>query len=248
MPLSSHHSFKDYLWAVPPLLHTLLDKATNQKEKLDFSFREIRQISRHNVIHLSDQIIGRFSDILLDASSIRPAVNISSILGLKEHRPSSSQTRTVSTLNPFSKNKNSAKDALAKTGKKKEVSIFERFLNHLNSAASAFSHLDYTAAQTHLKDAGKVQVEMKLLVDSMLRMRTGSLTCRDMRVETKMKTLSNKAEGIPEADYKHEKGIGAKKHEKSRRWTWIFGVLGSVLMGCVIGYDVATSKTRRGLR
>lgn len=200
------------------------------------------------MIHSCDQIIGRFSDILLDASSIRPAINITSILGLKEHRPSSSNRRTVSTANPFSKNKNSAKDALPKKEKKKEDSLFTRFLKHLNLAAASFSHLDYEGAQTHLKYAEMVQIEMKSLVDSMLNMRSGSLTCRDMRIETKIQTLANKAEGIPEKEYKHEKGVAEKKHAKSRKWTWIFGVLGSVLLGCIIGYDVASSKSRRALR
>ena len=213
----------------------------------DYSFRDRRQIQRHGVIHSCDKMIGKFSDILLDASSIRPAINITSILGLKEHLPNGYNTKLNSMNNPFSKNKNDAKDILKKNEKAQEKSLFENFLYHLDLSATSFSHLDYSKAMNHLKDAQKVQNELKDLVDSLIRMRTGSYICKDMRIETKVRQLENIRNGIQEADYAHTKEKNQKIHESRRTWTWIFGVLGSIIIGCIIGYDVASSKSKRVL-
>lgn len=213
----------------------------------DFSFRERRQIQRHGVIHACDKMIGKFSDILLDASSIRPAINITSILGLKDHQPNGYNARLTSTNNPFSKNKNVAKDILKNDEKPKEKSLFENFLFHLDLSAASFSHLDYSRALNHLKDAQKVQNELKDLVDSLIRMRTGSYVCKDMRIETKLRQLENMRNGIQESDFAHIKGQNQKIHESRRNWTWIFGILGSIIIGCIIGYDVASSKSKRVL-
>ena len=236
---------QDYLWSVPPTIRVLLDQKKGVHVAQKYSFREMRQIHRHNIIHTSDRLIGQFSDILLDASTVRPAINISSILGMKEHVPSGDSNRVASVFNPFTSNKNEAKDILKKDGT--NVPLFEKFLKHLDLAASAFSHLQYKESQEHLSGASAVQAELKKLVDSLLSMRTGTFTCKDMRKETKLLSLANAKEGIPEKAYKFEKGPSEKKHQSRRIWTWVFGVFGSILIGCVVGYDVATSKSRRAL-
>jgi hypothetical protein len=238
---------QDYLWSVPPTMRMLLDQKRGDQYSHKYSFRERRQIHRHSIIHASDRIIGQFSDILLDASTLRPAVNISSILGMKEYIPAGDSNRVASVYNPFTAtaNKNEPKDILKKDGT--NAPLFEKFLKHLDLAASAFSHLQYREAQEHLKDASMVQTELKKLVDSLLSMRTGSFTCKDMRKETKLLSLANKREGIPEKEYKFERGPSEKKNQSRRIWTWVFGVFGSILVGCVVGYDVATSKSRRAL-
>ena len=237
----------------------LLD-SNNLKDQNDdskYSFRELRQIPRHNVIHMSDQIIGRFSDILIDASSMRPAVNISSLLGLREHKPNS-YTRPEVKVNPFTfigkkevKQVNVLKTKA--TGKDPEQSLFEVFLSHLDLAATAFSHLEYTVAQGHLREAGKVQEKLKELVGTLLSMRSGSYTCKDMRKESRIEALERRnldsKDGMNTNNnkIKHVKGKHERQHETNRRWTWLFGIIGSVLLGCLIGYDVATSKVKRGL-
>lgn len=228
-------------------MRQFLDSKKENDHLEDFSFRERRQIQRHGVIHSCDKMIGKFSDILLDASSIRPAINISSILGLKEHQPNGINSRFNSMNNPFSKNKNEAKDILKKNEKSEEKSLFEKFLYHLDLSATSFSHLDYTKSMSHINDAKKIQNELKDLVDSLIRMRTGSYVCKDMRIETKVRQLENIRNGIQEADYAHTKEQNQKIHESRRTWTWILGILGSMIIGCIIGYDVASSKKRRVL-
>ena len=238
---------------------TLLDKDINGGDNVgDYSFRERRQIPRHGVIHQSDQLIGKFTDILLDASSMRPAINISSLLGLEEHKPNAF-AKSDSNTNPFAPNgQKEVKqiNVLKKAGKVPEKSIFESFLSHLDLAATAFSHLEYSVAQDRLKDAAKVLEKLKVLVDSMMNMRTGSYTCKDMRHETKINSLIEK-NSVDDStvkdkskikDGEHVRGEYERKHVENRRWTWFFGILGSIIIGCVIGYDVATAKTKRGLQ
>lgn len=193
------------------------------------------------VIHTSDQLLGRFSDMLLDAASIRPAINISSILGLKEHKSNSK----IITNNPFASiSKNKAKLSKQDVEKRNvvvEKGLFELFVSELDLAASAFSHLEYLSAQNHLEDASKVYLRLKELVEGIMISRSGILSCKDMRKETILDEIDK--------DYVHThvKGKFEKKFVENRRWTWIFGIIGSILIGGLIGYDVSTSKVKRGL-
>jgi hypothetical protein len=193
------------------------------------------------VIHTSDQLLGRFSDMLIDAASIRPAINISSLLGLKEH----DSNKKIIKNNPFASiSKNKAK--LTKVDvKKKSVSVekglFELFVSHLDLSASAFSHLEYMSAQSHLDNALKLYLELKELVEGIMRSRSGILKCKDMRKETTF-------EGTDEDHiHKHVKGKFEKKFVENRRWTWFFGIIGSIFIGALIGYDVSTTKVKRGI-
>lgn len=238
------------MWAGPSSTRQLLD--SNDDTNIgEHTFRERRQIPRHRVIHSSDQIIGKFVDVLIGASTMRPAVNISSLLGLKEHRPNA-HSRPTFKSNPFTftgKKEVKQVDVLKNipAGKAPEKSLFESFVSHLDLAAAAFSHLEYAAAQTHLEEASDVQIKLTKLVESMIQMRTGSYTCKDMRKETKLQSLGPDVRASAESEV-HSKGHFERKHQESRRWTWLFGIIGSILIGCLVGYDVATSKTKRGLQ
>lgn len=193
------------------------------------------------MIHTSDQILGRFSDMLIDAASIRPAINISSLLGLREH----DSNKKIVKNNPFASiSKNKAKLTkldVEKKGVSVEKGLFELFVSHLDSAASAFSHLEYKSAQNHLDNASKIYLELKELVEGIMRSRSGLLSCKDMRKETIL-------EGTDEDHiHKHVKGKFEKKFVENRRWTWFFGIIGSIFIGALIGYDVSTTKVKRGI-
>ena len=235
------------MWAGPSSIRQLLD-SNDRTISGEHSFRERRQIPRHRIVHLSDQIIGKFVDVLIDACTMRPAINITSLLGLKEHRPNL-YSRAGFPSNPFTfQGKKEVKqvDVLKNVpaGKVSEKSLFESFLSHLDLAAAAFSHLEYSIAQTHLNDASATQIKLTKLVESMIQMRTGSYTCKDMRKETRLQSLGQDAS--PGGD-EHVKGHFEIKHHESRGWTWFFGIIGSILIGCLVGYDVSTSKAKRGM-
>jgi hypothetical protein len=179
--------------------------------------------------------------MLIDAASIRPAINISSLLGLKEH----DSNKRIIKNNPFASiSKNKAKLTKLDVEKKSvsaEKGLFELFVSHLDLAASAFSHLEYVSAQSHLDKALKAYLKLKELVEGIMRSRSGVLKCKDMRKETTL-------EGTDEDHiHTHVKGKLEKRLVKNRRWTWVVGIMGSVFIGALIGYHVSTTKVKRGI-
>lgn len=174
---------------------------------------------------------------------------------------------------------------------KKEHNLFELFVTNLDLAAKEFSHLEYSSSLDYLNKASEIQIKLKNLIENIIKARTGSLHCKDMRQITQINLLENskntknnednenidnessngnnveknkmskKDKNIQNSrnnkdnknnrnikeNHKHVKGENELKNEERKRMTWVFGIVGSILIGCLIGYDVSTSKVKRGL-
>jgi hypothetical protein len=161
--------------------------------------------------------------------------------------------------NGKNENSNNQKDVKKKNQISDEEGLFELFLSNLDLAAKAFSHLEYSISLSYLKEALKIEKKLQDLVETIIKMRTGVLTCKDMRKETKINNFKdlngkvqinkeNSEENSKENHKKsHEKGDSEKMNERRKSRTWFFGILGAVFIGGLIGYDVSTTKVKRGI-
>eukprot|EP01042_Synura_sphagnicola_P003363 gene3363-4166_t len=164
---SSGRMVTDHYWASPQSLATVTfggsaaeaEGAPNQDR---YSFREARAVKRLTFATLAEDMLRRFSELIVYAEAVEPRINISLAL----MRPVPSPVSTGSS-------------GSSGVGKSSGVpsSVLEGFLYHMDSAAREMSHLEFDAAMIGLNNAEHRLLAATKLIEEMISQRVGEFVC-----------------------------------------------------------------------
>ena len=239
---SSKRIVADYLWAQPPAMRTLLQRQGDTGD--GYSFREHRAISRHVLIHGTDSILSSFATTLMDLGAIRPAVNISSVLGL-EHLITPIAGNTGFTKGTPINDPSKALFPLNSVTGTGEHGLLAAFLYHLDRSADSFAQLNYPLALLSMNNAHEVADDLREQADKIVQGRMGSIFCKDMRPQSVIHRIN---EGIrSESDTSTEQDI---LHTRKRNGQFWLCMILAMFVGSFLGFWRSGTKLeskKRGL-
>ena len=170
---SSRRVVADYTWAPPPAMRTLMMAGGYHEQGDGFSFREHRMVARHAVIHGAEAVLAGFVGVLADLGALRPAANVTAIVGLGHLLVPNVEVSAFSTAAAMqararaATGKAGAATAAAGTAAAGVHQIFPTgsevvagehgllaaFLFHMDAAADSFAQINYPLATEFLSHA-----------------------------------------------------------------------------------------------
>ena len=248
---SSRRLVTDYMWAQPPAMRTLLVSPEHAGD--GYSFREHRLVPRHALLHGADAVLASFASTLQDLGAIRPAVNVTSLLGLDHILNSAVETTgfTMTKTKTINKGERSrpavASFPTATTTGDGSKGGLAAFLYHLDRMAESFAQMNFALAMASLASASMVLEELKKEVDGRIKGRTGVMFCKDMRPHSVTYRTADTMEyaGVNNNN-DPEKNVLLER--KRRGQFWLF-MMAAVLVGGVVGWVQSRSShaKKRGL-
>ena len=165
---SSRRVVADYTWAPPPAMRTLMMAGGHHDAGDGYSFREHRMVARHAIVHDTEAVLASFAGVLADLGAMRPAANVSAIVGLGHLLVPNIEVSAFSTAAALQSRavggKATSAGAAAVAAARQtfptgsaviagEYGLLAAFLFHVDAAADAFAQLNFPLAAEFLSHA-----------------------------------------------------------------------------------------------
>ena len=164
---SSRRDVLDYLWSSVMDDFNQGAQETDLAGGFDFSFVGYRCGSRHAIVSSLEKLLDRLSAVVTTVNSFRPRVDARAVLGAPVHTsPTQARFR-----NRYARGSETTSAAIP------EGAPLQNLLNMMGQAATEFSHIEFDAAEGHLRNADTLLRELEAHVARAEQSRVGRVVC-----------------------------------------------------------------------